>query len=33
MFYDSDDYQIDSLADLTEDELDQVNRLRKYCEE
>ena len=33
IFYDSDDYQIDSLADLTEDELDQVNRLRKYCEE
>lgn len=24
---------IDSLADLTEDELDQVNRLRKYCKE
>ena len=22
---------IDSLADLTEDELDQVNRLREYC--
>lgn len=32
IFYD-DDCQIDSLHDLTEEELDQVNRLRKYCEE
>ena len=32
IFYD-DDCQIHCLADLTEDELDQVNRLRKYCEE
>lgn len=35
--YDRDDcywnHEVDSLADLTEDELDQVNRLRRYCEE
>ena len=33
MFLDYDEMRgdINSLADLTEDELDQVNRLREYC--